>query len=302
MDLRALRYFVAVVRLASFTRAAEQLFVTQPTISKMIRSLEDSLGEPLLVRDGRQIRPTAAGSIVLEHAERMLREASHLHEDLAGLRGLTHGQLCLGIPPMVGPLVVPLLASFRARHPGIQPRFTESGGLALEAAVSRGEVDLAISVLPVSDDSLAVAPMADYPLWAVLPAGSPPVPSPLPLAALHEQPFVLYEDDFVLTGRILAACRQRGFVPAVAGQSRHWDFIGELVAAGTGVALLPSPVASRLDPARVRCVELDEPDLRWRLGWVWREALLDHASRAWLEHVGARPQERPPEAPQPARQ
>ena len=96
----------------------------------------------------------------------------------------------------------------------------------------------------------------------------PPVPSPLPLAALHEQPFVLYEDDFVLTGRILAACRQRGFVPAVAGQSRHWDFIGELVAAGTGVALLPSPVASRLDPARVRCVELDEPDLRWRLGWV----------------------------------
>ena len=174
MDLRALRYFVAVVRLASFTRAAEQLFVTQPTISKMIRSLEDSLGEPLLVRDGRQIRPTPAGSIVLEHAERMLREASHLHEDLAGLRGLTHGQLCLGIPPMVGPLIVPLLASFRARHPGIRPRFTESGGLALEAAVSRGEVDLAISVLPVSDDSLAVAPMADYPLWAVLPAGSPP--------------------------------------------------------------------------------------------------------------------------------
>ena len=63
MDIRALRYFVELVREKSFTRASEKLFVTQPTISKMIRSLEDSLGEPLLVRDGRQIRPTPAGSI-----------------------------------------------------------------------------------------------------------------------------------------------------------------------------------------------------------------------------------------------
>ena len=102
MDIRTLRYFVEVVRQQSFTRAAEKLFVTQPTISKMLKNLEDELNCTLLIRDGRKLLLTDTGRVVFERGLAILAEFRQLEAELGDINHLNKGLLRLGIPPMVG--------------------------------------------------------------------------------------------------------------------------------------------------------------------------------------------------------
>ena len=121
MDIRTLRYFVEVVRQQSFTRAAEKLFVTQPTISKMLKNLEDELNCTLLIRDGRKLLLTDTGRVVFERGQAILGEFSQLESELSDINHLHKGVLRLGIPPMVGMLM--------ARHQGLlhgRPAFRSS--------------------------------------------------------------------------------------------------------------------------------------------------------------------------------
>lgn len=106
MDIRTLRYFVEVVRQQSFTRAAEKLFVTQPTISKMLKNLEDELNCILLIRDGRRLLLTDTGRVVFERGLALLAEFRQLEAELSDINQLKTGVLRLGIPPMVGMLMV----------------------------------------------------------------------------------------------------------------------------------------------------------------------------------------------------
>ena len=118
MDIRTLRYFVEVVRQQSFTRAAEKLFVTQPTISKMLKNLEDELNCTLLIRDGRKLLLTDTGRVVFERGQAILGEFSQLESELSDINHLHKGVLRLGIPPMVGMLMAeplpPALSGRRA--------------------------------------------------------------------------------------------------------------------------------------------------------------------------------------------
>lgn len=102
MDIRTLRYFVEVVRQQSFTRAAEKLFVTQPTISKMLKNLEDELNCTLLIRDGRKLLLTDTGRVVFERGQAILGEFSQLESELSDINHLHKGVLRLGIPPKIG--------------------------------------------------------------------------------------------------------------------------------------------------------------------------------------------------------
>ena len=147
MDLRALRYFVEVVRLQGFTRAADALHVTQPTISKMIRQLEDEVGAPLLLREGRSQRLTDAGRIVFERGQTLLGDFERLRRELAELADLSRGDLALGLPPMVGAtFFAPVLREFGLRHSGIALRLT--GSLVwLFAALSLGLALYGLTVL-----------------------------------------------------------------------------------------------------------------------------------------------------------
>ncbi len=283
MDAKALRYFVEVIRQHGFTRAAETLCVTQPTISKMVRGLEDELGQALLVRDGRRVRPTDAGLVVYERGQQLLAGLHHLRQELDDLAELARGELTLGIPPMAGRYFARLIGRYRQLYPGVTLRLFEQGGRALEQAVRDGELDIGVTVLPAADPALETLPAARHPLVVVLPAGRPVGDGGLRLTDLKAEGFVLYDDDFVLTGRIVAACRTRGFEPVVAGRSRQWDFIGELVAADVGVAILPAPVAAGLDPSRVIIRPLLGSGLEWQLGLVWQPGYLSHAARAWLD-------------------
>lgn len=291
MDLRTLRAFVEVVRQGGFSQAAKVVFATQPTISKAVKQLEEELGAPLLDRLGHRVRLTAMGEVVYRRALGMLAEREHLLAELAELRGLKQGTLRLGLPPLGSPILfAPLVARFRNRYPGIHIQLLEHGSKDLEQAVLKGEIELAVSLLPISPEFQWQA-VRDDPMIALLPPDHPlEGRERVKLAELADSPFILFEAGFALNPMIEQACRRRGFTPQEAARSSQAEFIAALVAAGMGVALLPRLTAAQWEHAPVRMAVLDEDDLRWRAAVIWRHgATLSPAAKAWLALVGENP-------------
>lgn len=284
MDVRALRYFVEVVNQQSFTRAAEVLHVTQPTISKMVRSLEEELGGPLLIRDGRHTRLTEAGKVVHARGQAVLGEVARLRQEVAEVDGLTRGELTIGIPPATGSYFARAIGAYRQQYPDVTLRLREQGTRALEDAVVSGELDIGVTFLPVSRPGLASYPVARQAASALFPASrTSAAAGPVSFRELADYPFVLYEDDFALARMVSDACASAGFIPNVVARSRYWDFIGELVAADVGIGILPDEAFARLDPARIVRRPVRDPEVVWDLGLIWREDYVSRAARAWLD-------------------
>jgi DNA-binding transcriptional LysR family regulator len=284
MELRALRYFVEVVRQQSFTAAAERMFVTQPTISKMVKALEDEIGSPLLLRDGRQMVLTDAGRIVFQRGQDVLAAQAQLQAELADLGTLGRGELTIGIPPLGGALFTPAIAAFRQRYPNIELKLFEQGARAIETALVAGELELGGVLEPVDPAVFDVLPMVRAPLWLVARRGARwDAAATVPLADLAGEPFVFYAESLALHDAVLDACRQAGFSPSIVSRSGQWDFMAALVHAGVGIALLPEPYCRRLDPERFTCRPIVAPEISWAIavGWL-KKGYLSHAARAWL--------------------
>lgn len=170
MDIRALRYFVELVEQQSFTRASERLFVTQPTISKMVRNLEEELALPLLQREGHKLHMTDYGQVVYQRAKAMLAEMNQLKAELQDLQNLQGGHLRIGIPPMVGQVYASLIRHYRQRYPLVEISIVEFGGRQIEQELEQGALDLAITMLPTRhNESFETLELAVHPILAVLP-------------------------------------------------------------------------------------------------------------------------------------
>ncbi len=292
MDIKALRYFVELVHEKNFTRASEKLFVTQPTISKMIRSLEDEVGQPLLLRKGRSFTLSDAGEIVYQRAQEILAQMTQLESELIDLNQLKRGHLRLGIPPMIGHIYAGLIREYRQRYPDVEMTIVEYGGRRTEYAVSEGELDVAITMLSINPSlDLNVLPLDTYPICAVLPDTAPwSNMSEIHWQDIKSEPFYLYTDDFTLSDHIDKVCKSENITPHVAARSSQWDFLVALIKSGTGVAFVPQPLCGRIQGEGV-VVKNMTPSIDWRLGAIWHsERYVSKTAEAWLklcrEHKG----------------
>jgi DNA-binding transcriptional LysR family regulator len=285
MDVRPLLYFATVARLKSFTRAGEHLHITQPTISKLIRNLEDELGVTLLDRSTKQVRLTDAGAALLGQAEQILGALEHLTENLSDVMNLRKGTVRIGLPPMAGAHFFPgVLARFHAQYPGINLRLVEDGAKKIEEAVSDGSLDLGVIVLPTDEERFGQVPFGGSNLKVVVsPGHSLAGRDSIALKELQHEPFILFREDWSLHDRIMRACAAEGFQPTVVCKSGQWDFVVELAAANLGIALLPETICRGLDPARVCTIPLTAPVIPWHLAIIWRQdRYLSFAAREWL--------------------
>jgi DNA-binding transcriptional LysR family regulator len=285
MELRALRYFIEVVKQKSFTAAAEHMFVTQPTISKMVKALEDEVGSPLLLREGRQMVLTDAGQIVYQRGVEVLAAHARLEAELNDLGTFGRGTLTIGIPPMGGSLFTPAIAAFRQRYPKVELKLFERGSKAIEAALIDGELELGGVLQPVDTAVFDVLPVSRQVLWLVAQKGSRwDDAREVALTDLAAEPFVFYGESLALNDVVLSACREAGFAPTIVGRSGHWDFMAALVQAGIGIALLPAPYCRRLDADAFTCRRVVAPEIHWDMALGWRRnGYLSHAARAWIE-------------------
>lgn len=276
MDLRVLHYLVKIVQWGGFGKAAEHIHISQPALSKAIGALEEELGVTLLERGhrGGKIGLTAAGEIVHRHALAMLNNRQQLLNELQQLQGLQTGHLNIGLSPLgSADIFAPIIARFRATYPHITINLMERGGAEQEAALRRGEIELATSLMPTEGDSdIDWMPICDDPMMVALPLTHPLAHADtLHLSDLAQTPLVIFEHTFMLNRVILNACRNSGFEPSALTEVTHPDFGLALVAAGTGAMLLPRLITQRHPNSGVAIKPLHSESLRWQLSLIWRK-------------------------------
>lgn len=286
MNLRTLRTFVEVVRQGSFSQAADVVSLTQSTVSKAVKTLEDELGTPLLSRIGHRSELTAAGEIVYRRALTLLAERNDLLTELNDLRGLKGGVLRIGLPPVgSGALFAAMFTQYRARYPDIDIQLTEHGASKLHECLASGEVELAALLKMNSfSEEFDYQDVRIEPVVVVIAANHPLAKRKrVVIEDLAETPFILFEAGFALNTMIKLACDRKGVTPKVTARSGQVDFIVDLVSAGLGVAFLPRMLAQKHYHDGIRLVALNEPDTDWHMVLAWRKnAHLSPAAEAWL--------------------
>ncbi|MCQ6560267.1 LysR family transcriptional regulator [Paenibacillus mendelii] len=285
MEIRHLQYIAEIVRRNSFTKAAEALHITQPTISKMIKNLENELNLELFIRDGKQIKLTDAGKAIHSYAGPILQLFDHLQAEINDLTYLKKGNVRVGLPPMAGSRFFPgVIKSFQDRYPGIALTLVEDGARKVEESVAEGILDVGVVLWPVDEELFDSFPLVEDRLKVILhPSHRLASQQQLTLAELAEERFILFNSEFALHSRIIKECISSGFDPHIVYESSQWDFIGEMVAENLGIAMLPSRICDALDPKKVRSIPLVQPIIPWRLIMVWkREGYLSLATRQWI--------------------
>ncbi|MCO1660855.1 LysR family transcriptional regulator [Pseudonocardia humida] len=248
MTLQQLAYFVAVADVRSFTRAADLVGVAQPTLSRQLRALEDELGAPLVDRGGRNGPVlTPAGEAVLPLARRMLADADSARTAVAEIVGLRGGRVRVGATPSlcIG-VLADVLRVFHAQHPGISLELVEDGSPPLVRTLSRGELDIALVIVPPGgvDPALHITPLLRERLSVASPATQPP-PSgrgSLTVRELARRQLVVPRQGYDLREVVQRAFADADVAPRYAVQGGEMDAVLRLVEAGTGVAVVPDLV------------------------------------------------------------
>lgn len=262
MEVRQLRYFVAVAEIGHFGRAAESLHIVQPAVSKQIAALERELGLTLFDRSRRQIRLTADGEAFLPHARRALRGIDRAAKAAADLATGSTGIMRIGSARGLGRRLEDILAAFRTTHPNITVHLATTSSVPDKlAAVAAGDLDAAFVTTPPPTPGVAIHHLWDEPLLIAVPAER--TTTAADLATLTDLPLARAprEEDPGTFDLITKACQAAGFVPRPGPALTHaQDILAGPVAAGHCWALLPTS-AVRADSAAVSFVKPSPPIL-----------------------------------------
>jgi DNA-binding transcriptional LysR family regulator len=261
VQLRHLSYFVAVAEERSFTRAADLLGVSQPTLSKQVRALENALGTSLLVRDRAGIELTSAGEALLPHAQRILIEADNAIRSVHEVASLRRGRVRMGATPsMIEGLLAPVLTRFRAEHPQIDLELHEAGSRDLTAELSSGRIDLALLIVPLAARIPELETSVVYTERLVLasPAGAD-MPDRMDVADLVDLPLVMFREGYDLRDVTLRACQAAGFEPRLAVEGGEMGSVLRFVESGLGHAVVPDIVMGTR--TGLRRTQLENPPL-----------------------------------------
>lgn len=249
MQFQQLLYFVAVAETRHFTRAAEQVHVSQPSLSQQVRALEKELGAELFSRARGNIALTDAGEALLPLARRILADADTARIEVQELAQLRRGRIRLGATPSVCTGLLPeVLRAFHDRHPGIQLLLEEGGSHDLVRELARGALDLAIVVLPLPSPSPALTTVELLREDLVVVSSSDGRKfggKSVRVADLQRERLVMFRHGYDLRELTLAACRAEGFEPEFAVEGGEMDAVLGFVQAGLGVAVVPRMVAER---------------------------------------------------------
>jgi DNA-binding transcriptional LysR family regulator len=290
MELRRLRYFVAVAEELSFNRAAQRLHISQPPLSNQIKQLEEELGVLLFKRSSRGVRMTEAGELLLEEARRIFIQLEQTARMVERVGSGKVGRLSLGfVPSATNEVLPPVLYEFRRSFPDVELLLHEMMPDQVVQRLHGRQIDVGFFYLPFDDSSVNIRPVSREPLVVALPEMHPLAKEPeIDLRTLEREPFVLpmrYEMPG-LYGQVTEICRQAGFTPR-AVQKDVWlmQTIVGLVASGIGVALIPASLRNfRRKGVVYKTVRNLSPKVE--MGMVWRRSDSSAVLSAFLDVVG----------------
>jgi len=285
MDLRPLRFFIEIVEQGNFTRAAERLHIAQPAISVAIRKLEDELGVALLNRSEKVICPTPEGEVFLQHAREVLAQVTAAERAVADLRGLRRGEVCIGIPAMLGSYYFPdLLIGFKQRYPQLRLSVREHGTRTVQRMIAAGELELGITVTHGIPESIEVHPFRKEEMVACVPSHHPLASrQSLRYEEFAREPLVLFKEGYFQREMIAQAIAQGGPQPEITFETSLIPLIKAAVRRDVGITALLRIVIAR-DPDLV-AIPFDPPVL-FEIGIAWKKrSYLSRAHRVFIDYL-----------------
>ncbi|HXF67550.1 MAG TPA: transcriptional regulator CynR [Burkholderiales bacterium] len=285
MELRHLRYFLTVARHLSFTRAAAELRVTQPTLSHQIRQLEQSLGTPLFDRVGRRVRLTAPGKLFHQHVERAL-EALHAGTAALGeLQGLMRGTLSIGAFQSFNSTLLPsILSEFSTAYPGIHVTVRQLATGDIEECLAKGEIDFGIAYMPPGSDRIVAEKLFDEPLMLIVGEGHRLAGRrEVHLSRLNGEPLALMTEEFPSRRLVESRFAAVGVRPDIRIEINSTDAILATVRHGRLATMQTERMARAV--LGLRCIRL-RPRMVRTVAVFWpREGFRSAAARAAVEMI-----------------
>ncbi len=281
MDLKLLRAFVAIAEFGHFGRAADALHTSQPALSKQIGALESSLGARLFERGRHGAELTAFGAEFLTDAAALIRDADDMLLRAKEASGGKRGRLRVGLCLSVLTIAPRLIADFRRQHPNVSVTLVDLSSAEQSRRLLAGTLDVGFMRMPESDELDAFAVVQESLALAI--------PKEARIERLPKDLNVLNEIGFVALSRARGAgtadqidrwCRQRGFVPRVVQEAQDVQSVLATVAAGVGVAFVPSHMQFLLRDATV--LALPGAHARWRVGLAWQAGRSDVVTQRFV--------------------
>ena len=287
VELQQLDYFRRLAAVQHVTQAAEQLGVTQPTLSRAIGRLERDLGVALFDQHGRSVRLNRYGRALLPHVERALGALDQGQRELADLTDRDAGVIAFGFAHALGTRVVPdLIAAFRARHPRARFALVQNASHIILADLEAGDVDLAlVSPVPPASERIESVELASEELFLVVPRDHRFAKrASVKLVELSDDTFVCLRKGYGLRSLTDAFCAAAGFVPKIAFEGEEIATLRGLVDVGLGVAIIPG-IRSRLENAPPQ-LPIEVPICRRSIGLMWEPARYQpELTQAFRHHV-----------------
>jgi LysR family transcriptional regulator, hydrogen peroxide-inducible genes activator len=291
MELHQLRYFCAIAETGSFSRAAQQSHVSQPSLSQQILKLENELGARLFDRLGRTVRLTELGSAFLPRARAVLRDVEAARSDVVERKTAVSGPLRIGVIPTIGPYFLPsVLVSFSRKYSQARVSIVEEITPLLLERLRAGTMDLAIVALPlrVRNHEFESFPLAAEKLYAVLARRHPLAKRrTVSLGELRNDPFLLLRDGHCFREAAVAACNRARLDPNIVFESGQFSSILSMVGAGLGISIVPAMAIEKRADCSFIPIQ-DERAVRTIGAVTLNGRSLPRACEAFLTHVGAR--------------
>jgi LysR family hydrogen peroxide-inducible transcriptional activator len=290
MEVHQLRYFCAIAETSSFSRAAQQTHVSQPSLSQQIRKLEDELGTRLFDRLGRTVRLTEPGRAFLPRARAVLSELEAARSDLVEREASVGGTVCVGVIPTIAPYFLPPhLAGFSRKYPQAHVSVVEEITPLLLERLRSGSMDVALLALPipVRSHEFESFPLMTEKLYAVLPKRHRLAKrATVTLMELRDDPFLLLRDGHCFRETTVEACKRARLNPRIIFESGQFSSILSMVSAGLGVSMVPEMAVEKRSGCRF--VPLgDERALRTVGAVTLKGRLFTRVQLAFLAHLRA---------------
>lgn len=286
MELRQLRYFLAVAERLHFARAAESLHISQPTLSQQIRALEEELGVQLFQRNKRHVALTADGEALLAYARQLVALADDVREEFAERSGLRRGRVRLGATPTLGSHLVPrVIGGFFKMYPGLELTLCQDGSDGLVRQLEQGGLDLALLAEGQEAQGIAFEPLLEEEIVVVLGPEHPLAGrASVRMEELREEGFILCGEGYRLRSLTLAACESAGFTPRTAVNGTDIHTALQFVQAGLGVTLAPRLAVEGV--AGVAVARIEAPALKRTVGIAWNpQRYLSQAATAMRDYL-----------------
>ena len=248
MNLKHLSYFVDISKRESFTKAADDIYVSQSALSKSVKSLEQELNVTLIDRTSKSFNLTEEGRILYVEGEKLLQYIDESQDEIIEKIHRSRRRLRIGVPPVISTVYFSqLLFRFIKQYPNIELEISEVGANIVQNQINAGNIDIGVVILPIintdnyhiipamsSDNALIVN--KDHPLASR---------DEVDFKELEHEDFLILDRTYMLHDRIIKNCEIAGFYPHITTESSQWDFLAEMVAYNQGISILPVPIMKR---------------------------------------------------------